>query len=188
MSNSDILMTLFGYPSKSEVQAHFTLSQLKSMCVDVRLSDGRYITVHKAIAQDVAAALNALIASGFKVDNTTYGWRSSANTSGGGYSFHNLGLAIDINCGSSSSKSLGWAHNPQFYIKQVSNDQIKANYDPKKDPLAIGVKQAAILSNYGLKWGRDFSSRPDIMHFSVGEVGTEGKNSWISNLVEGANR
>lgn len=187
MSNSEILMSLFGYPSKSEVQAHYTLSELREQCVSVKLSDGRSIVVHKAIAQDTADALNALMASGFTVDNTTYGWRSGGNTSGSSYnySYHNLGLAIDINCGSSSSKSMGWAHNPQFYTKSVTNEQIKANYSPKTDPLAIGTKQAQILESYGLLWGRDFSSRPDIMHFSVGEVGYPGKNSWISNLVEG---
>lgn len=187
LSNAEILSQIFGMSSKSEIQSRYSKPQLHSkFAKNVEYTDSkgkkRSIEVNKYIADDVQNALNEISASGFYLDSSTYGWRYGDNTSGGGYSFHNLGLAIDINCTSSGGK---WDHNPQFYIANVSEAWIKQNYRPGVDPLAVTLNEYYILKSHGLLWGRDFEKRPDLMHFTVGEVGRDGAHAYISEICEG---
>lgn len=187
MSNSDILMSIFGYGTKKEIEAHYTESQLARKCVSVTLSNGKSITVNKAIADDTKAALDELLDSGFDLDNTTCGYNYRTIDGSTSLSFHSFGLAIDINCGPDSKKSMGYAHNPVWRTTQFGKEEVLKNYTPLTDPLAISSKEAAILAKHGFAWGRDIRNKPDIMHFSVAEITHIGENAWVTDLVEGGN-
>lgn len=175
MTNGDIIGALFpGCSSMKDVSAKYSESQIRKMQVSFKLNNGKTVTSHKAVAADLQAALNEILESGFSLQSVgCFVWRTNTSDSSS-LSFHALGLAVDINPSS----------NPQFYISERNEAWIKANYRPGADPYAITLKQYSILKSYGFLWGRDFSSRPDLMHFVIGEVGQDGRNTWISTLCE----
>lgn len=182
-TNADILESIYGYSTIKQIAAYMSPSERKKYITSITLSDGKMIWCNKYIADDLKAALDEIIAIGFPLDNTIYSY-AERSTNSGGLSFHSLGLAIDINCGSGGGKSMGWAHNPQFYYSKYSMDEIIENYQPYKDPYAITTIQYEILKSYGFLWGRDFKSQPDIMHFVIGEVAQDGYHSEISQNAE----
>lgn len=181
-SNEEILLSLYGYSTMKQIASNTTAAERRKDIISIRLSDGRYISCSKFIADDLKAALDELLATGFPLDSTTYCY-SERGTNSGGLSFHALGLAVDINCGGGST-AMGWAHNPQFYYRNYTMNEIIRNYQPFKDPYAITTVQYEIMKAYGFLWGRDFRNQPDIMHFSVGEVGQDGYHSEISEKAE----
>ena len=191
LSNAEILSSIFGAPNVKSIMAKFNykFSAVEGYLTNIQFTDykgrKRSVRCNERIAEDLMNALNEISAAGFPI-NDVYCYSGRPSTSGSSWSFHALGLAIDINAASSNTKSMGWAHNPQFYKNKFSNDEIRRNYQPGIDPYAIRLQEYYILKSHGFLWGRDFSTRPDIMHFVVGEVGQDGKNAWISQLCEGA--
>lgn len=190
MSNAEILSSIFGAPDVRSIMAKFNyqFSAVERYLTTIQFTDyqgkKRSVRCNERIAEDLMNALNEISAAGFPIQDV-YCYSGRPSTSGSSWSFHALGLAIDINAASSNTKSMGWAHNPQFYKSDYSNDEIRQNYQPGIDPYAVRLQEYYILKSHGFLWGRDFSTRPDIMHFVVGEVGQDGKNAWISQLCEG---
>ena len=176
MSNSDILTSIFGYSTMRDIGAAYTGNQIESrFMTTIRLNSGKSLYCNKFVADDLKQALDQIESTGFPL-LSVYCYARRANTSNSAeLSFHAVGLAIDINPSS----------NPQFYKSQKSDAWIKANYRPGIDPQAVTVNVYNILKSHGFLWGRDFRSRPDLMHFSVGEVGTDGYNAYISQITEG---
>lgn len=180
MTNREILEAIFGANTVDGIMAKYgyQYSRVKPQMTTVPYTDStgktRYITCHRAIADDLQSALNEISASGFYLkDAACYVERTNTSDSSR-WSFHALGLAVDIN----------YEHNPQFYMSESAAGLQK--YNPNIDPLAVTLQEYYIFKSYGFLWGRDFSSRPDLMHFVIGEVGQDGKNAWISQQKEGA--
>ena len=182
MTNSEILSDIFGASTMKGVMAryHNSYKEVEKEMTTIAFTDStgrrRSVKCHQRVAEDLTNALNEISAAGFYI-NDAQGYVGRQNTSNSSsWSFHALGLAVDINPPS----------NPQFFKNKTSNEWIKQNYRPNVDPLAVTLQQYYIFKSYGFLWGRDFSNRPDIMHFVVGEVGQDGGNAWISQLCEGA--
>lgn len=180
-SNTEILSSIFGASSVQAIMAQYgnDYSKVQKEMTYITFTDARgrsrKLQCHERIADDLTNALNEISAAGFLLDDVSCYVARKNTSNSSAWSFHALGLAVDVNP----------AHNPQFFKSQVSNDWIKQHYRPNADPLAVTLQQYYIFKSYGFLWGRDFSTRPDLMHFTVGEVGQDGFNAWISEMCEG---
>lgn len=146
-------------------------SQLKKYLTDVKVpittkqgtKTTTTVTVHKAIANDVVAALTAAQKEGFVVYEIG-GYRKFGSDSAGqvssvglNYSQHCFGLAVDINV------------NENCYKKPpTAGCSVGSLYSPGSNPYSItksGALYKSFISN-GWGWGGEWTSLKDYMHFS----------------------
>lgn len=184
MSNDDIKNSLFPKlqgNSYSFLGTYYSKEEMYELTESIPVAGtNTSIRVHKSIADSVKKAFEKLNEMGFKVELVGgFSYRGIARN--GSYlsvknhaSFHASGLAVDIN----------WENSPQF-SGTPGIEEIMKKYKPATDPLAVDMSVYLAFKSNGLLWGRDFSSSYDLMHFSVGEVSKDGRNSWISEAAEG---
>lgn len=164
-SNAEKLEIVFpnGVPqSEAELMPYLT-----SVTVPITTKDGSQstttVTVHKAIANDVLAALTAAQNSGFKVYEIG-GYRAFGSDGAGKvsdvglvYSQHCYGLAVDINV------------NENCYQKPPGSAcTVGSLYAPGSNEYSIttsGALYKSFISN-GWGWGGEWNSLRDYMHFS----------------------
>lgn len=165
MSNQEKLNIVFpnGVPqSESELMPYLTDVQ-----VPITTKSGEKgtttVTVHKAIAQDVVAALTAAQNEGFKVYEIggyrTFGSDGAGKVSDVGlnYSQHCYGLAVDLNV------------NENCYQKPPGSAcTVGSLYAPGSNEYSITTSGALYQSfiNNGWGWGGEWNSLRDYMHFS----------------------
>lgn len=189
MENKEIISQIFpGATSMNNMTAAGYTQKVieRDYIISVRTPGGKTVRVNKYIADDILAALSELEATGFPLNSISgYVYRHIANS--GSLSFHSSGLAIDINP----------KENPVLTFKNYVGDEgrvlrnlelgltdLGGNYAPKTDPAALRVVHANIFRAYYWLWGRDFRTKADMMHFSLGEVTHDGCNAFISNYFE----
>lgn len=164
-SNQEKLNIVFpnGVPqSEAELMPYLT-----TVTVPITTKDGSQstttVTVHKAIANDVLAALTAAQNSGFKVYEIG-GYRAFGSDGAGKvrdvglvYSQHCYGLAVDINV------------NENCYQKPPGSAcTVGSLYAPGSNEYSIttsGALYKSFISN-GWGWGGEWNSLRDYMHFS----------------------
>lgn len=164
LSNSEKIKIVFpnGVPK--------TEAELKKYLVDVKVpittKDGKKttttVTVHKAIAGDVKAALEAAQKEGFAVYEIG-GYRKFGSDSAGKvsdvglvYSQHCYGLAVDMNVNENCYKKPA---NGSCSVGKLYDTNNK--YSIKKN----GALYNSFISN-GWGWGGEWNSLRDYMHFS----------------------
>lgn len=164
-------------------------SAYKKKCTTIRLSDGHSVTVHAAVATDLKEICDKLIADGFSLSHGISGWsdRGSSN------SFHNFGLAVDINVQDNPCIYWNLAANREASLPEVRNAGQNAgqyrvgggpeNYKPGNH-LSLSSYENNVFRSYGWAWAVDFQPKNgiqklDYMHFSIGEVSSPGLNAGI---------
>lgn len=117
----------------------------------------KHITVHKSVAADLVEALNEISAGGYEIKEIGgYVWKTKTNSNSGDRSSHSYGLAIDI--------------NPNYGNPQVKNGKrLVGALDYGSHALSMKNGDIAVrtMSAYGWKWGGNWTSSKDYMHFSV---------------------
>lgn len=193
MTNKEIISQIFpGATGMNNLAAAgYTESKIKKdYIVSVKSPGGRSVAggLNKYIADDMVSILGELEAMGFPLNQMEgFNYRKIANSSS--LSFHSSGLAIDINPsgGGNPVLTFGTYKNDQARILknlETGNTDQGGSYAPKTDKRALRVAHANVFRKYGLLWGRDFSTKADMMHFSLGEVTMDGCNAFISNYFE----
>ncbi len=169
MSNHEIISTIFPNLPGAKIgninQIYTESSMERQMIVyidlpaSIRATSGcSKLAVNKFVAEDAKAAMEDLAKTDLVVTQIGgFCWRTIANSSN--MSFHSSGLAIDIN----------WDVNP-YMSSWTSNHSIPSEYQPFINKQCITLEHANAMKKHSYKWGMDFKSKPDIMHFSIGEV------------------
>jgi len=125
--------------------------------------DVKSIQIHRKLAGSILQIFTEIKAGGFpirKSDTGAYNWRGGQKIGESRelYSMHCLGLAIDVN----------W--NSNYYVDMVTGAALSAgHWKPGIDPLSMPVDGVAVTTfkKYGWRWGGDWTSTKDYMHFSV---------------------
>lgn len=120
------------------------------------------VTVHKKVAGDIIRIFEEIKEAGFKIrttDTGAYNWRGGQKIGSSGlYSMHCLGIAIDIN----------WNSN---YAIRVNTGVIEAgtHWKPGEDEFSMPADGIVVktFKKYGWKWGGDWNTYKDYMHFSL---------------------
>lgn len=118
--------------------------------------DTKRVTVHKSVAADLLEALVKISQGGYEIrDIGGYVWKAKTNSNSGTRSSHSYGLAIDI--------------NPDFGNPQVKNGKVLVGTPYGSHELSMKENGIAVqtLKAYGWKWGGNWKSSKDYMHFSV---------------------
>jgi hypothetical protein len=114
------------------------------------------VRVHKAVAADLLSALTTISAGGYEIKQIDgYVWKYKTNSSSGSRSSHSYGLAIDINY------SYG---NPQVIGGVV---KVGTPYGSHELSMYEGGIAVTTMKSSGWKWGGNWTSSKDYMHFSV---------------------
>lgn len=138
----------------SEMQQYLT-----TITIDINDANGnkttRSITVHKAVAEDVKTIFKEIQVSGFRIKSVgAYSWRSAAASTS--RSHHSYGVAIDIN------------PNENYMIK---NGKIVSGsfWKPGGNEFSITPNGPVVqaFARRGWKWGGNWKSSKDYMHFSL---------------------
>ena len=115
------------------------------------------VRVHKNAAADLLQALTQISLNGYEIREISgYVWKNKTNSSSNSRSSHSYGLAIDIN----------WNYgNPQV----KNGKRLVGNLDYGAHELSIrnGDITQSTLNAAGWKWGGNWTSSKDYMHFSV---------------------
>lgn len=115
------------------------------------------VRVHKTAAADLLQALTDISAGGYEIKEISgFVWKNKTNSSSNSRSSHSYGLAIDIN----------WNYgNPQV----KNGKRLVGNLDYGTHELSIrnGDLTQKTFSKVGWKWGGNWTSSKDYMHFSV---------------------
>lgn len=114
------------------------------------------VTVHKSVAADLLTALTTISKEGYEIrDISGYVWKNKTNSSSGSLSSHSYGLAIDI--------------NPNYGNPQVKNGKVLVGtpYGSHELSMKEGGVAVKTLKSYGWKWGGNWTSSKDYMHFSI---------------------
>lgn len=155
MSKSEVLKYLFpdGVPSsKSEMESHM-------ITTSVPIWDGSKETtmnlkVNKKLQELWKGIFTELTAMKFPINNgSTYAYSYRNKNGGTGLSSHAYGSSIDINPGS----------NPQIQERHNTG----GTYAPGSDPKSVTPAVVALFKKYGFKWGGDWKSKKDYMHFTL---------------------
>ncbi len=208
MSNIQMLQTIFGVTngnSYSEIMKNLGFTDPGSKAQENRmyaeyLTTGHYttcgttrsFTVNKFIAEDAQEAIQALADKmgerGASLSVGGYSFRKVANSSN--WSFHASGLAFDCNVGTNPCKRI--SHNPA--ITSDVSELLRAGtkkggetagiYNPDTQNTSIRPSDAEEMISRGFFWGRDFSGKADMMHFSVAEVTGNGRNRAVTDYFE----
>jgi len=114
------------------------------------------VRVHKAVSADLLGALTTISAGGYEIKQIDgYVWKNKTNSSSGSRSSHSYGLAIDINY------SYG---NPQVIGGVV---KVGTPYGSHELSMYEGGIAVTAMKSSGWKWGGNWTSSKDYMHFSV---------------------
>lgn len=135
-------------------------AQMGAYLVDISFVNSKgvkkYVTVHRDVAADLLEALTAISQGGYEIKEIGgYVWKAKTNSKSGDRSSHSYGLAIDIN----------WNYgNPQVIGGSVKVGTPYGSHElsMKEDGIAVRT-----LKSYGWKWGGNWKSSKDYMHFSV---------------------
>ena len=114
------------------------------------------VTVHKKAAAGLLEALTQISEGGYEIrDIGGYVWKTKTNSTSGSRSSHSYGLAIDI--------------NPNYGNPQVKNGQVLVGTPYGSHELSMKANGIAVqtLKAYGWKWGGNWTSSKDYMHFSI---------------------
>lgn len=118
------------------------------------------LQVHKKVAGDIYRIFEEIKAGGFKIrtyDTGAYNWRGGQKIGSNGlYSMHCLGIAVDVN----------WDSNA-YFVNGVLSCGI--HWKPGVDEFSMPADGVAVTTfkKYGWKWGGDWNSVKDYMHFSL---------------------
>lgn len=114
------------------------------------------VTVHKAVSADLLHALTTISAGGYEIKQIDgYVWKDKTNSKSKSRSSHSYGLAIDINY------SYG---NPQVIGGEV---KVGTAYGSHELSMYEGGVAVTTMKSIGWKWGGNWTSSKDYMHFSV---------------------
>lgn len=114
------------------------------------------VRVHKAVSADLLGALTTISAGGYEIKQIDgYVWKNKTNSSSGSRSSHSYGLAIDINY------NYG---NPQVIGGVV---KVGTPYGSHELSMYEGGIAVTTMKSSGWKWGGNWTSSKDYMHFSV---------------------
>ncbi|SEU22244.1 D-alanyl-D-alanine carboxypeptidase [Lacrimispora sphenoides] len=114
------------------------------------------VRVHKAVSADLLGALTTISAGGYEIKQIDgYVWKNKTNSSSGSRSSHSYGLAIDKNY------SYG---NPQVIGGVV---KVGTPYGSHELSMYEGGIAVTTMKSSGWKWGGNWTSSKDYMHFSV---------------------
>lgn len=114
----------------------------------------RSLTIHKKLAKKVKAIFQEMADAGIAVrrsDTGSYNWRKM--TTCNLQSHHSYGCVVDLN----------WGANP---FVRLGGNAYNSGYRPGKDPYSITSKTVKIWAKYGFKWGGDWKTYKDYMHFT----------------------
>lgn len=118
------------------------------------------LQVHKKVAGDIYRIFEEIKAGGFKIrgyDTGAYNWRGGSKIGSSGlHSMHCLGIAVDVN----------WDSNAYYVGGQLRTGK---HWKPGVDEFSMPADGVAVMSfkKYGWKWGGDWSTAKDYMHFSL---------------------
>lgn len=137
-----------------------TEAEARNYCTNIAFVNSagvkKYVSVHKSLAADLLEALTRISEGGYEVKEIGgFAWKTKTNSSSGERSSHSYGLAIDIN----------WNYgNPQ-----VKNGKVLVGtpYGSHELSLKAGDLTVNTLKAYGWKWGGNWRSSKDYMHFSI---------------------
>lgn len=114
------------------------------------------VTVHKAVAADLLSALTTISADGYEIRQIDgYVWKDKTNSKSKSQSSHSYGLAIDVNYGYG---------NPQVIGGEV---KVGTPYGSHALSMYEGGIAVRTMKGIGWKWGGNWTSSKDYMHFSV---------------------
>lgn len=114
------------------------------------------VTVHKAVSADLLSALTTISAGGYEIKQIDgYVWKDKTNSKTKSRSAHSYGLAIDINY------SYG---NPQVIDGKV---KVGTPYGSHELSMYEGGVAVTTMKSVGWKWGGNWNSSKDYMHFTV---------------------
>ena len=117
----------------------------------------KYVTVHKNAAADLLEALTQISEGGYDIRQIGgYVWKHKTNSSSGERSSHSYGLAIDI--------------NPDYGNPQVKGGKRLVgalDYGAHELSMKNGDLPVSTMKSHGWKWGGNWKSSKDYMHFSV---------------------
>ena len=135
-------------------------SQMSSYLVTIAFTNSagvtKRVTVHKKVAAGLLEALTQISEGGYEIkDIGGYVWKNKTNSSSGARSSHSYGLAIDI--------------NPNYGNPQVKNGQVLVGTPYGSHELSMKENGITVqtLKAYGWKWGGNWTSSKDYMHFSI---------------------
>lgn len=118
------------------------------------------LSVHKKVAGDIVKIFTEIKEGGFKIrdeDTGAFNWRQGEKIGKSGlYSMHCLGIAVDVN----------WNSNAYFVRGKLSAGK---HWKPGVDEFSMPADGVAVTAfkKYGWKWGGDWKSSKDYMHFSL---------------------
>lgn len=114
------------------------------------------VTVHKAVAADLLTALTTISSGGYEIKQIDgYVWKTKTNSSSGSRSSHSYGLAIDINYNYGNPQ----VKNGKVMVGTAYGSHVLSMYE---DGIAVQT-----MKSIGWKWGGNWTSSKDYMHFSV---------------------
>jgi len=114
------------------------------------------VTVHKAVAADLLSALTTISAGNYEIKQIDgYVWKNKTNSTSGSRSAHSYGLAIDINYSYGNPQVIGG-------VVKVGTPYGSHELSMKEDGIAVRT-----MKGIGWKWGGNWTSSKDYMHFSV---------------------
>lgn len=112
--------------------------------------------VHKSVAADLLQALTDISQNGYEIKEIGgFVWKNKTNSASKERSSHSYGLAIDIN----------WNYgNPQVKGGKVL---VGTPYGSHELSMKEGSVTVQTLKQTGWKWGGNWTSSKDYMHFSI---------------------
>ncbi|WP_097006496.1 phage tail tip lysozyme [Lacrimispora amygdalina] len=114
------------------------------------------VRVHKAVSADLLGALTTISAGGYEIKQIDgYVWKNKTNSSSGSRSSHSYGLAIDINYNYGNPQVIGG-------IVKVGTPYGSHELSMHESGIAVTT-----MKSIGWKWGGNWTSSKDYMHFSV---------------------
>ena len=114
------------------------------------------VTIHKLVANELLKALEDISEAGYEIKQIGgYSFRKKVGSKSGALSSHSYGLAIDIN------ENYG---NPFIKGGKVIVGTAYGSNELSMYPNSIPVKR---LKEAGWKWGGEWTSSKDYMHFSI---------------------
>ena len=136
-------------------------AEMAAYLVDISFTNSagvtKYVTVHKDVAADLLEALVKISAGGYEIKQIGgYVWKNKTNSSSGERSSHSYGLAIDI--------------NPDYGNPQVKGGKRLVgalDYGAHSLSMKNGDLPVSTLKAYNWKWGGNWRSSKDYMHFSI---------------------
>ena len=129
-------------------------------CVTISFTNSagkkKYVRVHKSVAADLLQALTDISQNGYEIKEIGgFVWKNKTNSASKERSSHSYGLAIDIN----------WNYgNPQVKGGKVL---VGTPYGSHELSMKEGSVTVQNLKQTGWKWGGNWTSSKDYMHFSI---------------------